>query len=248
MPVASAADLPIFDARLAELGLNLQGIMTADQIGDLLPAGAESSCALLVLGHGGRRLWQAAGLSSDQPLAGDPLDDFSISAAQDFLARSAMTDYNLLYPIAGNEDFVDLCELGRRLGWHHDSPLGAGVHPVFGSWFAYRVVVAINDPLAVAQLASQFAPASNTQPIQARSPCDSCRDRPCESECPAGATGVSFNIAACAAERSKPDAACALQCLARNVCPAGAQYRYSAAQMGYHYAHSLQAIRANLLN
>ncbi len=210
--------------RLQDVGFALQGVLRAADHASLLPPAAQSYEQVLVLGNGGPELWEKLG-PADGP---DRIDRYAVDRTEAWLDEIGVPHWRLLYP---DDDFaIDLRGLGKAFGWHHDSPLGSGIHPTFGSWFAYRVVVALP---AFFELSDP-----GTQP----SPCNTCESKPCLAACPVGATGMAFNLDACASHRvAAPE--CASQCLARNTCPVGQGYRYGETQMRYHYGHSLQTIR-----
>jgi len=212
------------DAELRAAGLVLQGVLATT--GLTLPVEAARFRQLLVFGHAGRRIWQASSARSEED---DRLDRFSEGLVVDFMRRIDLDDFHLLYP----RDYlaVDLSELGERLGWQHRSPMGIGVHPEYGTWFAYRAVVAAD---------------TDYEPTQERSPhpCHTCQARPCITACPASAVDeAAFNFGACAEHRLGQASSCASQCLARLACPVGAAHRYDDEQIGYHYRLSLAAIR-----
>jgi len=165
----------------------------------------------------------------DEPLAGsEPLDRMSINMVENFL---------VLYPSNGVQ--IDLRALGKQLGWHTDSPLGIGINGIHGIWFAYRTVV----------LANTFYEShdrARTNHLE-EAPCVKCVNRPCVDACPVDAPGVTFDLQACMYERVKEGSACAYQCLARNACPVGTEYRYDQDQMRYHYQKSLELIQAKKL-
>lgn len=206
--------LKLPDATLSDAGFLLQGVLARQTAG---------YSQLWVLGNTGQSLWQAISL-----VGKDPIDGYAVQTASKYLAGHGLDDFRVMYPADNVE--IDLISLGRELGWHHDSPLGSGIHPEYGSWFAYRVVIALPDVFEV--------PAVR----QTVSPCENCRDKPCLAACPVGATGQPFDLDACASHRLA-SRECAGRCLARDACPVGRQYRYSDAQMQYHYGLSLQSIR-----
>lgn len=186
---------------------------------------------LILFGHAGRQMWQALQAS---PFANDPDPVDSYSAD---LVRRCFADtcpgmrFELLYP--GSSQAIPLQRLGALAGWHHDSPFHVGVHAERGPWFAYR---------AVALADSAFAP---TPLISGPSPCAGCMDRPCLAACPAASTeDHRVSPGACLDYRLSRDSRCRESCPARQACPLGAGYRYSAAQISYHYRRSLQTILA----
>jgi Fe-S-cluster-containing hydrogenase component 2 len=108
---------------------------------------------------------------------------------------------------------------------------------------AYRVVVLANTFYEIHDETHDETQTNNL----AEAPCGKCITRPCVDACPVGAPGVTFDLQACMGERVREGSACAYQCLARNACPVGTEYRYDQDQMRYHYQKSLQLIQSNKL-
>jgi epoxyqueuosine reductase len=232
---------PLSDSSLREAGLVLQGVLSVASTGVLLPETAHSFTQLLVFGHAGRKFWDRFNVEAIS--SGDPLDDRSRKLVKDFLKRIDCQNHLFLYPtaleppapeIVAADINIDLRSIGRELGWHHDSPLGIGIHARFGTWFAYRAVVATRTEFDLTQVVDEV------------SPCLSCADKPCVSHCPAGAVvseGSTFKLDSCLAERQRIGTGCSLTCQSRLSCPVGDEYRYSEEQMNYHYGHSLEMIK-----
>jgi len=178
---------------------------------------------LILIGHAGRRLWECLGESGTP--GQDPIDDYTVSTVRQWFAEHLPDHrYRIVYPGSGH---IGLQQLGTLAGWHHPSPFMVGIDHHWGSWFAYRCAV-LTDTC--------FPP---TIPAERNSPCINCAGQPCIAACPAGATGDSFDLIACADERLRPASACALGCLARQACPVGTQHRYDEAQIRHSYSRSL---------
>lgn len=92
---------------------------------------------LILLGHGGRRLWecvQASGIDGEHPV-----DDFCLQTiGRWFSEQIPGVRYRIVYP---GETLVGLQALGKLAGWHHTSPFMLGIDGEWGSWYAYRAVV-----------------------------------------------------------------------------------------------------------
>jgi epoxyqueuosine reductase len=221
---------------LLELGFNLQ----ATFIFEKLPEAVRHEIArrepvsvhyrhLILLGSGGSMIWpsmtQDPGTKMQEP---DPVDNYTIRAVR----KVFDSDVIIVYP---TNRLIPLQALGKLAGWHHDSPLGLGIHPVFGLWFAYRAVIMSR---------AGFTPLAGEIDGQAGSPCESCRDKPCITACPASAAIESgFGVQRCSDYRMEPDSSCQSRCISRLACPVGRDHRYLPDQMAYHYRHSLAAIR-----
>ncbi|MBT4159830.1 MAG: hypothetical protein HOC70_03635 [Gammaproteobacteria bacterium] len=212
------------DKVLRAAGFTLQGVLSSASIE--LPDQAARFRQLLVFAHSGGRFWQSA---AGRMTGKNPLDELSAELARDFMARTGIDDYAVLYP--GDEFAFDLIALGRELGWHHDSPMAIGIHPMFGTWFAYRVVIAADTDFDESVEESMHA-------------CEHCVSKPCIAACPAGAVGQDgFDLKACSSFRLKSGSPCASSCIARLSCPVGQDHRYQDSQVKYHYDISLAALR-----
>lgn len=226
---------------LYERGLNLQAVFQFDQLPDELqqrivqcePESAHYR-TLILLGNGGSRFWQSMQqhrTKSEQEV--DPVDNYFTRTVENLF--DADSDYRIIYP--GNH-LLPLQALGKLAGWHHDSPLGLGIHPVFGLWFAYRGLIMSNTNITM--LAENFD-------IPSASPCVSCDEKPCIKACPAMAVTLSeFKVQPCSDYRLESASRCQSRCVSRLVCPIGRDYRYLEAQMAYHYGHSLASIKKYL--
>lgn len=222
---------------LNDKGLNLVGVLDIPTLPDsirepLLAADLplQEFSRLVVVGHAGQRMWQV--LAPERGNSMDPVDDFS-KRHSSYFAENYLNDasWQLLYPA---DLFFPLNELGELVGWGKPSPLGLGIHPQYGLWWAYRTVFLTKTELPL------------TQPAGHAHPCDSCLGKPCITICSATAldTTSGFNVYACADYRIESDSKCGQQCLARLACPVGAEHRYKREQINYHYSLSLATIKA----
>ena len=185
---------------------------------------------LLLLGHGGRRLWEE--IRRTDGLVDNPFDEISIALTKQFLRNYlANPPAHFIYPTTDIP--LPLQQLGTLAGWHHPSPLGVGINGVYGLWFAYRAAVLTTDIVAP------------TPPMTAASPCECCTKRPCVGACPAQAVGHAgdFQADACFAQRLIANSSCAERCLARLVCPYFREHQYTNEQVRYHYRLSLATLR-----
>ena len=224
-------------AYLHDRGLNLLGVLDVATLpvalrDPLATAGLDLAAyeRLVVIGHAGRRLW--AELSKQPFRSADPVDDYSRNHTA-YFARQYLGDdsWRLVHP---DGVFLPLNLLGELVGWGQPSPLGLGMHPEYGLWWAYRTVFLSQLPLPV------------TEPGAVPHPCNDCAGKPCLAACPAGAlrpTGR-FDVYACSDYRVSEGSSCAAQCLARQACPIGTAHRYTPDQITYHYRLSLETIKA----
>lgn len=222
---------------LNDAGLNLQAVLALEQLPIRFATELRRQFdpdnryrQLIVIGHGGRRLWEAVRASN--PRTHNPIDDFSArTVAHWFRQQFAGQTASIIYP---GECLVDLQELGRIAGWHNDSPLKIGIGEDWGTWFAYRAVM-----LATTDL-------EPSRKLQNGSPCERCAERACIDNCPAAAVdGGSFAVEKCVAYRQEESSRCKATCLARVSCPVGYAHRYSDEQMQHCYSISLREIERN---
>lgn len=183
---------------------------------------------VLLLGNGGGQFWET--LNQQKITAEDPIDTFVEDLLRQFFAEERVA-YQILYPGPCN---IDLQHFGKLAGWHTDTPFLLGLHPNWGTWFAYRALVVLD-----ANYTESALPVSNKH-----SACERCNDKPCQRRCPANAVLSShFSLEACVAYRMQENSACGYTCLAREACPHAKQHQYSREQMTYHYGESLKTIK-----
>lgn len=223
---------------VAKSGINLCAAINCDalrrhtEIADVPQQGS-----LLLFGAGGDEFWRclkaqtAEGVIDASATHVHAVDDFSeriIDAALEHHFSAFTTEQ--LYP--GNTRIV-LSGLGEYLGWSFPTPLGLGINPDYGLWFAYRALVWIDVPIVV-----------DTVKSQAISPCQTCVTRDCIAACPAAAVSAEkpFALASCASFRLQSNSNCAQRCIARLACPVAADNRQSLEQHGYHQQRSLPAL------
>lgn len=219
---------------LAESGLNLFAVLDSGKLPTAVTNILQSSnipttdyTRLVLIGHGGKTLWSQL-KKSDMGVA-HPVDTYSLTRTQQFIDDYLDgADSLIVYP---TEYLVPLGQLGELAGWSHPSPLGQGINAEYGIWFAYRTAF-----LTMADLPTMIAPPTD-------SPCESCRDQPCLSACPVGATGETFAINRCAQHRLQPKSPCADRCFARMACPIAPAHHYTLPQIQYHYGNSLKTLK-----
>ena len=118
-----------------EVGLNLNAVFDLQKLPDRLYETVLESCpgagrfeSVILLASSGSRYWESLGGTGNQER--HPVDHFVIKKI-----KKIMTGYpiQIIYP---GDHMVPLVELGRLAGWHHSSPLGLGIHPEHGPWYA----------------------------------------------------------------------------------------------------------------
>ena len=219
---------------LESSGINMLCIFDTDKVKHLItPAlpdlDEREYPSTVLMANAGSALWEAMKL--DGMIFPDPVDSFSSKVAVTFAKEYLQAESKLLYP--SNEYLVSLPEFGTLAGWSHMSPMRVGIHPKFGLWFAYRVLMLVSVPLPP------------TERGATEHPCLSCIEKPCQSACPANAVGNigDFDLDKCFGFRDKENSPCARQCLARVRCPVGSEFRYTKDQLNYHYDRSLVSLR-----
>jgi len=190
-----------------------------------------------LIANGGSSFWTQLQISEfkDNP---NPVDEYSYSLAEQLVATlNTAEPYSILYP---STQPVPLMQLGKLVGWSSPSPLGLGLHPSYGPWFAYRALIMSAQPLQ-----TELTPIVDTETHSAMvgSECVNCA-APCVTACPANAVSQSstFNIENCAGYRLQTNSGCADTCHARYACPVGQQHQYSDAQTAHHMGRSLVSL------
>jgi len=221
---------------LATAGLNLFAVLDCNALPEVTAGAIDAAGVpvaeyrrLVLVGHGGRRLWTALGEWGMR--TADPVDHYSMEMTRQFI-HDYLDETNVLWLYPGSTYLVPLQQLGQAAGWSQPSPLGQGIHPKYGVWFAYRAafLTMVELPLHVER--------------PGPSPCESCAEKPCIATCPVSAVKMgSFDVEGCGRFRISQDSACADRCLARMACPFFPEHRYDLEQIRYHYLHSLPTLR-----
>jgi len=214
-------------------GFNLVSLLSTTALARDLPEFAVDRNrfgSILLVGSAGPGLWEQLGKSNLRDHA-NPVDAYTERTMAAFCENYLVTtgsrdsmDYLVAWPNEMQRE-VPVMGLGSYAGWQHPSPLGLGLHPVHGLWFAYRAVLFLGPQWPEQKL----APSKN--------PCDSCEGKPCVEACPVGALGGTAgpDLVSCFEERQRPWAACGKLCLARTACPIGSASRYSSPQVEHHH-------------
>ncbi|MDH4277623.1 MAG: hypothetical protein OEZ14_01570 [Acidimicrobiia bacterium] len=230
------ADVDRIIAALTPYGLNRCRALSLSDVGaevwlpgrrpDAWDPAGEPPRTLILIGHGGRSLWEAVHGDPTFDFDGtpDPIDTWSIDRSATALDRVVPSiERCLLYPAPDCP--MDLVALGRAMGWHSASPLGLGIHHGFGLWSAFRA-------LWLLDVTADLSPAPVASDV-----CIRCETHDCVAACPVNAVefGRDFAVKSCLEHRSKLNSECGETCLARAACPVGIEHRYDGDQMAYHY-------------
>ena len=192
-----------------------------------LRAGLEFEGRAAVLVGNTRALWPpfVDWLRADPTRADgrNPLDAFVAERLAGAL-RAVMTPVaQLVLPYErGAPDFVGLAE---HAGLLRRGASGLGVHPVYGPWVALRALVVHATPAS-----ERLAPVARPT-----APCQHC-----DSAC--GPAFAALKRPGTEAEFRAPGTWEAWA-EARAACPTGAEHRYSADQLRYHYTHDHEILR-----
>ncbi|MDA0998651.1 MAG: hypothetical protein O2944_10650 [Proteobacteria bacterium] len=183
---------------------------------------------LVLIGNAGAEMWRA--FEAGRRKEPDPLDTWTartLGPVAESLGATA------LYPFGGPPHWP-FQRWAIRAGGVDPSPIGPLIHAKYGLWHAYRAAFVFPDRFEI------------DAPAAARSPCDSCTDRPCLGACPVSAfSAAGYDVPACARHIGSEAGGECLSggCLARLACPVGVEFRYAPAQAEFHMRHFLAAVR-----
>jgi hypothetical protein len=203
-------------------GLALRGAFTAGA-DDAVPEVAQGvpARALALIGNVGSSLWPAFCASPEfADGRADPLDRWSARIGERLARRCGG---RALYPFGGPPHHP-FQRWALRSGALFASPVGIVVDPRYGLWHAFRLAVALPDPIPDGTPAAQ-------------SPCAACRARPCLEACPVNAfVEGAYRYRQCADHLDADRTAACWQvgCLARHACPVGQTHRYLPEQANFH--------------
>ena len=222
-PVAEA-----LGAYLCAAGFNALGVLGARQYDALVPPPFRLNPlfplarSALVLGAGGRALFDAFERSPEASFAEDPLDSYTRRIANHAAAWPGLGAARALFASERREGvFADLVALGHAAGLGAPSRLGLLVHPHYGPWLSLRAVLLCERALVPTPALSGFAP------------CQGC-PAPCAEACHGRAlAGPRFDTAACRDTRRR-EPACEARCDARRACVLGQEHRYRERAEAHH--------------
>ncbi|WP_421873162.1 ferredoxin [Pararhizobium sp.] len=224
-PVASSDVLNELRAALAPHGVFLRGTVSfADGEPAPVLTNGQAARTVVLIGNIGGSIWPAferwrEGLADR---GGDnPLDLWSKTVITPVARQLGATAY---FP--SDPPFQPFQQWAMRAEGLKASPLGILIHPDYGLWHGYRGALGFDRHLVAETSVSQSHA------------CDHCLDKPCLSTCPANAIlAAGFQVMPCRTHLKSPEgqAGCMQTgCIARNACPAGSTYRYSAQQLRFH--------------
>ncbi|MBZ0161592.1 MAG: hypothetical protein K8H74_02645 [Notoacmeibacter sp.] len=191
---------------------------------DAVPEGPYGRPArfVVLVGHAGGEMWpHFTDWRKYQPEdMQDPLDAWSKQVIGGVAER-----YSARAVFPSDRPYLPFQQWAIRAEGLKPSPLGILIHPQYGLWHAFRGALLFEDAITL-------------PPVEGTNhPCAVCSSKPCLNACPVDAfSDGSFAVERCRAHvRSQAGRKCReTGCLARNACPVGAEWRYTAAQQAFH--------------
>ncbi|HME73747.1 MAG TPA: hypothetical protein VKM54_28370 [Myxococcota bacterium] len=222
-PVAGA-----LGAFLCAAGFNALGVLEASRYNALVPPPFRLDLlfplarSALVLGAGGRALFDAFERSPEAAFTRDPLDSYTRRIANHGAAWPGLGAARSVFAFERRGGvFADFVALGHAAGLGAPSRLGLLVHPTYGPWFSLRAVILCERALVP------------TPELLGFTPCEGC-PAPCADACHGEAlAGARFDTAACLATRLR-EPACKARCDARRACVLGREHVYREPAEAHH--------------
>ena len=209
------------------LGAAAAALLDRSGLGLRAPVAFEGRAAVLV--GNTRALWPPfVAWLRGEPARVDTANPLDAFVAERLAAALRLTMTPVERVIAPYErDAPDFIGLSERAGLLRRGAGGLGVHPVYGPWVALRALIVHDTPASTAGF-----PEQNAAPAP---PCPHC----------ATACGPAF--AALTPPRTEVEfrapGTWEAWAAARAACPLGAEHRYDADQLRYHYTHDHEILR-----
>ncbi len=207
-------------------GLNLTATLPRGEYDALVPAAWQSrqvapTCrGILVVGNGGRVLWERFRASPEATLAEDPLDRYTRRVMREAAAGAAGPAPIALYTEQRDSTYLSLVALARRAGFGTPGRVGVLIHPEFGPWIAIRGVIYLPEEVPFSEPA-------------AFEPCTGC-PAPCAVACHGSVIGPeTVDVRGCFRTKIL-NRACRTACDARRACVVGPEHAYSREQEAHH--------------
>lgn len=231
--------------RLSGAGLGVHAFLQIARYDASVPAAwrSERLCpgaqTAMLVGNGGRALWDAFGRSPEFGSGPDPLDAYTrrvVTAAAGEIGRGLRRSRSralFAFELHGGVH-ADFIALAQHAGLGARSRLGLLLHPQYGPWLALRAALLTDLPV---EDESPVAPAAFDPNPAGFDPCCGC-PAPCAEACPGLALAAArFDVARCSQHRAvDPD--CAESCAARLACVVGPEHAYPPAALAHHMRHA----------
>jgi epoxyqueuosine reductase QueG len=233
-------------ARAERHGLNLIGAIPVERydlaVAPHLRASTIDSRArsIVVIGNGGSAFWEVYRRHSDANAGwaqrDNPLDDFTRQVVERDLAgaiRARDLRCTTVYPFLSDAGNLHFMELGKIAGIGGPSIIGVLVHPVYGTWIAFRAALLIEETL------------DEPGPALGFDPCPRCVPRSCIPACPVGAVAADarWDALKCVRHRVEAEPDCGAGCYSRLGCVIGPQHRYPDDELRHHQERALRSMR-----
>ncbi|MEE9334565.1 MAG: hypothetical protein V3U65_10790 [Granulosicoccaceae bacterium] len=225
-------DIETISSLAATHGLSLRGGFAVSN-DDRVPTPESGAVAqsLVLFGNTGSAIWPTFSSCPEiKDGLDNPLDRWSKRIGDDLAAQLGGVAY---YPFAGppHQPFISWAQKAEAL---RPSKLGMLLHPEFGLWHAYRFALALPYDLFDKQ----------TNNLQQRHACDTCKDQPCYSACPVEAfVNGHYDVNRCVRYLdANPQGTCNHSgCMARMSCVEAEQHRYLQPHAEFHINQFLKA-------
>ena len=234
--------LDFIRTRAAPHGLNLIAAVPVDRYDEAAPAQMRASAidpyarSIVVIGNGGGAFWEAYQrhllTDPDWTRRDNPLDDFTRKVVERDVA-GALGARGLrcttVYPFVSDAGNLHFMELGKIAGIGGPSIIGVLIHPVYGTWIAFRAALLVEEML------------DEPGPALSFDPCPRCVPRSCIAACPVGAvsTGAGWDFVKCVRHRVEADPDCNGGCYSRLGCVIGPEHRYPDDELHHHQERAL---------
>lgn len=229
-------------ARAVDAGLNLFGVVDAERFDASatkerrVRAIAPACGTVLVLGSGGRSLWQHfTRRNGGRAALPNGLDGYVFDVVRGIAAALESASIPCSVEISACGSRLPFTQLGEAAGFGTVSPVtGFLLHPEFGPWLRIRAALLLHGrPFGA------IGDASISHHFQ---PCCGC-DRPCVASCPAGVHDGygGTELARCARHRDEGN--CNDGCSSRSACPVGSEHRDADGEAAHRHSYALPALR-----
>ncbi len=201
-------------ARAADAGFDLCAPLAITRADTPLPSFDRDRALGVIIGNT-RALWPR--FLAARPAGADPLDRYCEERLAPLVPKRGAIFFA---HVRGDAGWLPIQHLAARAGLAELAPCGLSIHPIYGPWIALRALIVID------------ADGPETVPPPVVKSCD------CATGC-----GPAREALARAGDPFDPRSETWRAWAAvRLACPAGAQHRYSDAQLRYHYTRDLSLL------